>query len=143
LLAKPIWHKHLLVHSIEAGEFCGYLHYLPWEGLREGLLVSELARKCAVSVVCMDLLLVGVFPLRDNRNDGNFQADKIIALGNGLGTVTVLGLVRMGARPQTQCHSTWLADHKWQLLGVFFCKSLGRRFSLSSHDFSALDWQLL
>lgn len=54
----------------------------------------------------MDLLLVGVFPLRDNRNDGNFQADKIIALGNGLGTVTVLGLVRMGAQPQTQCHST-------------------------------------
>jgi hypothetical protein len=27
-------------------------------------------------------------------------------LGNGLGTVTVLGLVRMGARPQIQCHST-------------------------------------
>ncbi len=68
--------------------------------------VSELVRKCDVSVVCMDLLLVGVFPLRDNRNDGNFQADKIIALGNGLGTVTVLGLARMGARPQAQCRST-------------------------------------
>jgi hypothetical protein len=149
LLAKPIW-PQAFVGTFYWGWrvlwLLGYLHYLPWEGLREGLLmsaVSELARKCAVSVVCMDLLLVGVFPLRDNRNDGNFQADKIIALGNGLGTVTVLGLVRMGARPQTQCHSTWLADHKWQLLGVFFCKSLGRRFSLSSHDFSALDWQLL
>ncbi len=123
----------------------GHIHHVELPETGSEIWTTLTDKDCVGPIVCMDLLLVRVSPLTEDPNDGNFQADEVIAFGNGLGTVTVLGLVRRrGTQPQIEWHSTWLADHERQLLGVFFCKSFGRRFiSLSSHDFSALDQQLL
>jgi hypothetical protein len=93
-------------HGLYVASNQGHIHHVALLETGSETWTTFADEDCVVPVVCMDLLLVGVSPLRDNCNDGNFQADKIIALGNGLGTVTVLRLVRMGARPQIQCHST-------------------------------------
>jgi hypothetical protein len=55
------------------------------------------------------------------------KKDEMVAFGNGSGVATALGIRIIGQKPTVIWQCKWLADQERQLLGVFWCKSLGWR----------------
>jgi len=80
-------------------------------------------------VVCMNLLVDGVIVTGDAGDvSDDDKKDELVAFGNGSGIATALGIQITGKKPTVMWQCKWLADQERQLLGVFWCKSLGRRY---------------
>lgn len=82
---------------------------------------TELVRVIGeVPVVCMDLL-------SSNLSENYCSIEDWIALGDGKGNVTVVGVTGDASSPEVGFTCTWSAGGERQLLGTYWCKSLGYR----------------
>lgn len=81
-------------------------------------------------IVCMDLLVDGAAVVGRAPNED--KKDAMVAFGNGSGIATAIGVRILGNKPTVIWQCKWLADRERQLLGVFWCKSLGRRFAFTT-----------
>ncbi|PSS06262.1 WD repeat-containing protein [Actinidia chinensis var. chinensis] len=79
----------------------------------------------AVPIVCMDLL---------SRSSSNLSSttEDWIAVGDGKGHMTIVSIVGDGCTPEVGLTFTWSAGLQRQLLGTYWCKSLGTRFIFTS-----------
>lgn len=82
----------------------------------ELLCVSE-----KVPIVCMNLL-------SESSSDPSICIEDWIAVGDGKGRLTVVRVVGDIWTPKVELASSWSAEAERQLLGTFWCKSLGHRF---------------
>ena len=107
----------------------GHVHHVTLND-KNNLKWTEITKEeVAGPIVCLNLLVdeEGT-DLTGTASDGNYmQKDDLVAFGNGLGTASALGVQTTGPLPMVIWQCTWLADQERQLLGIFWCKSLGRR----------------
>lgn len=75
-----------------------------------------------VPIVCMDLLA-------SSPSEVSCGPEDWIALGDGRGRVTVVKVLGDSNAPKPHISFNWLAEMERQLLGTFWCKSLGFRLS--------------
>lgn len=75
-----------------------------------------------VQIICMDLLAPSPFEVSRGAEDW-------IALGDGLGRMTVLKVLHDSNYHKPDISFTWSAEMERQLLGTFWCKSLGFRLT--------------
>ncbi|KAG1326107.1 WD repeat-containing protein 6 [Cocos nucifera] len=76
-------------------------------------------------IICMDIMVM-------NSSEHSLDKEDIVAVGDGKGDVTVVRLINDDATPRMAFSFTWSAEKERQLLGVYWCKSLG-----CSHLFTA------
>ncbi|KAK2970234.1 hypothetical protein RJ640_021670, partial [Escallonia rubra] len=96
----------------------------------ELLRVSE-----EVPIVCMNLLPRSPFGLS--------CVDDWVAVGDGKGNMTVVRVVGDVWSPKAGLTFTWSAERERQLLGTFWCKSLGYRFIFTADPRGAVKlWRL-
>ncbi|XP_034690714.1 uncharacterized protein LOC117918294 isoform X1 [Vitis riparia] len=89
-----------------------------------------------VPIVCMDLL---------SRNGPKLSSgvEDWIAVGDGKGNMTVTGIVSDLCPPKVGLTYTWSAGIERQLLGTFWCKSLGYRYIFTADPRGKLKlWRL-
>lgn len=82
---------------------------------------SELVRVSdEVPIVCMDLLA---------QTSSKFTTDceDWVAVGDGKGQVTVIRVVTTPSYTKVESIFSWMAEMDRQLLGVYWCSSLGLR----------------
>ncbi|XP_057519754.1 uncharacterized protein LOC130800308 isoform X2 [Amaranthus tricolor] len=79
-----------------------------------------------VPVICMDLL-------SRNPCELSIEAEDWIAVGDGRGTMKVIKVVCVDGIPQVPVRISWSAEMQRQLLGVYWCKSLGSGFIFTSN----------
>lgn len=84
------------------------------------LQVSE-----GMPIICMDLL--------SNEPKYPCGIDDWVALGDGKGNMTIVRVVGDVHTPQLSFTFTWSAGIERQLLGTYWCKSLGHRYYLFLH----------
>lgn len=88
-----------------------------------------------VPIVCMDLL-------PSSPSKVSCGAEDWIALGDGQGRMTVLKVLGNSNPPKIHISINWSAEMERQLLGTFWCKSLGFRltpFLISNFDNDVMD----
>ncbi|XP_022998382.1 WD repeat-containing protein 6 isoform X2 [Cucurbita maxima] len=89
-----------------------------------------------VPIVCMDL-----FPSSPSRV--SCEADDWVALGDGQGRMTVLKVLESSNAPKLHLSFNWSAEAERQLLGTFWCKSLGFRYIFTADPRGVLKlWRL-
>lgn len=71
-------------------------------------------------IICMDLLS------KDSFEQGCGDEDWI-AIGDGKGNMTVVVVTNNDCAPTVRLSFTWQAEMERQLLGTYWCKSLGSR----------------
>ncbi|KAK4749758.1 hypothetical protein SAY87_027207 [Trapa incisa] len=74
-----------------------------------------------VPIVCMDLISKSPSKIPDEIEDW-------IAVGDGKGCATVIKVVTHAGSPKVEFSFSWTAEMDRQLLGIYFCRSLGHRF---------------
>ncbi|KAM0948407.1 putative transcription factor WD40-like family [Dioscorea sansibarensis] len=75
----------------------------------------------AAPIICMDLMVIKSSEISEHY----LNKEDIIALGDGKGNVTVLRIIDGDLTPKLVSCFTWSAEKERQLLGIFWCKSLG------------------
>ncbi|XP_061366242.1 uncharacterized protein LOC133309475 [Gastrolobium bilobum] len=95
---------------------------------------------CQVSsgapIICMDLLSKDSFEL-------DCGAEDWIAIGDGKGNMTVIGVTNDDCTPTVRLSFTWPAEMERQLLGTYWCKSLGCRYVFTADPRGTLKlWRL-
>ncbi|XP_055818010.1 uncharacterized protein LOC129887079 isoform X2 [Solanum dulcamara] len=86
-------------------------------------------------IVCMDLLSCYSNVTKD--------VETWVAVGNGKGTMMIANVVGDVLNPRVELTSTWSAEPERQLLGTFWCKSLGPMFLFTSDPRGTLKlWRL-
>ncbi|KAK3194383.1 hypothetical protein Dsin_025693 [Dipteronia sinensis] len=89
-----------------------------------------------VPIICMDLL-------SNNVPEDPCGIDDWVALGDGKGNMTVVGVVGDVSAPESGFTFTWSAGIERQLLGTYWCRSLGYRFVFTADPRGILKlWQL-
>ncbi|XP_038903665.1 uncharacterized protein LOC120090197 isoform X2 [Benincasa hispida] len=89
-----------------------------------------------VQIICMDLLAPSPFEVSRGAEDW-------IALGDGQGRTTVLKVLHDSNAHKPDISFTWSAEMERQLLGTFWCKSLGFRFIFTADPRGVLKlWRL-
>ncbi|KAI9182295.1 hypothetical protein LWI28_023964 [Acer negundo] len=89
-----------------------------------------------VPIICMDLL-------SNNVPEDPCGIDDWVALGDGKGNMTVVGVVGDVSAPELGFTFTWSAGIERQLLGTYWCRSLGYRFVFTADPRGILKlWQL-
>ncbi|XVF32972.1 hypothetical protein REPUB_Repub17cG0128500 [Reevesia pubescens] len=89
-----------------------------------------------VPVVCMDLL-------SKNPSENYCTIDDWVALGDGKGNMTVVGVTGDPSSPEVGFSFTWSAGAERQLLGTYWCKSLGCRYVFTTDPRGVLKlWRL-
>ncbi|KAM3323632.1 putative protein isoform X1 [Capsicum chacoense] len=86
-------------------------------------------------IICMDLL----------SRCSNVTKDVVnwVAVGNGKGTMMIAKVVGDVLNPRVELTSTWSAEPERQLLGTYWCKSLGPMFLFTSDPRGTLKlWRL-
>lgn len=79
-------------------------------------------------IVCMDLLTDC-----SNLSDG---IQHWVAVGDGKGNATIVHIVGDIWSPKVKVVVTWSAEMERQLLGIYWCKSLGYRYYFKSYAFT-------
>lgn len=77
-------------------------------------------------IVCMDVLVQEEAHEGPSASDDILNADMVV-VGTGEGSVSVMQVRRTAEQWRCEWHCTWIAEKERRLLGVHFCKSLGRR----------------
>ncbi|XP_060217545.1 uncharacterized protein LOC132644899 isoform X2 [Lycium barbarum] len=86
-------------------------------------------------IICMDLLSHCSKVTKDVEN--------WVAVGNGKGTMMIAKVVGDVLNPRVELTSTWSAEPERQLLGTYWCKSLGPMFLFTSDPRGTLKlWRL-
>ncbi|KAE8723231.1 Chlorophyll a-b binding protein [Hibiscus syriacus] len=89
-----------------------------------------------VPIVCMDLLSASLSKNHCGINDW-------ISVGDGKGNMTVVGVTGNRYSPQVGFTFTWSAGAERQLLGTYWCKSLGCRYVFTTDPRGILKlWKL-
>ncbi|KAK8718200.1 hypothetical protein V6N13_045443 [Hibiscus sabdariffa] len=89
-----------------------------------------------VPIVCMDLLSASL-------SENYCGIDDCIAVGDGKGNMTVVGVTGYHSSPQVGFTFTWSAEAERQLLGTYWCKSLGCRYVFTTDPRGTLKlWKL-
>ncbi|KAH1073865.1 hypothetical protein J1N35_026193 [Gossypium stocksii] len=89
-----------------------------------------------VPIVCMDLLSASL-----SRN--NCSIDDWVAVGDGKGNMTVVGITGNPSSPKVAFTFAWPAGAERQLLGTYWCKSLGCRYVFTTDPRGVLKlWRL-
>ncbi|KAJ0052686.1 hypothetical protein Pint_00789 [Pistacia integerrima] len=89
-----------------------------------------------VPIICMDLL-------SKNMPGDACAIDDWVSVGDGKGKMTVVKVVGDFCTPQLDVTFTWSAGMERQLLGTYWCKSLGYRFVFTADPRGILKlWQL-
>ncbi|KAE8671244.1 hypothetical protein F3Y22_tig00111983pilonHSYRG00058 [Hibiscus syriacus] len=89
-----------------------------------------------VPIVCMDLLSTSLSENHCGINDW-------IAIGDGKGNMTVVGVTGNRSPPQVGFTFSWSAGAERQLLGTYWCKSLGCRYVFTTDPRGILKlWKL-
>ncbi|XP_022934499.1 uncharacterized protein LOC111441655 isoform X2 [Cucurbita moschata] len=89
-----------------------------------------------VPIVCMDLLA-------PSPSEVSCGAEDWIALGDGQGRMTVVKVLRNSNAPKPVISFNWSAEMERQLLGTFWCKSLGFRYIFTADPRGVLKlWRL-
>ncbi|KAK8509757.1 hypothetical protein V6N13_093606 [Hibiscus sabdariffa] len=98
---------------------------------------TELVRVSGeVAIVCMDLLSASL-------SENYCGVDDWIAVGDGKGDMTVVGVTGYRSSPQVGFTFTWSAEAERQLLGTYWCKSLGCRYVFTTDPRGTLKlWKL-
>lgn len=92
--------------------------------------------KGEVPVICMDLL-------SNNPSVCSYGINDWIALGDGKGSMTVVGVSGDIFSPKVGLTFTWKAGNERQLLGTYWCKSLGCRYVFTTDPRGVLKlWRL-
>ncbi|KAK2364819.1 notchless protein [Trifolium repens] len=87
-------------------------------------------------IICMDLLSKDSFELGCGEEDW-------IAVGDGKGNMTVIGVTKNDCTPTVRLCFTWQAEVERQLLGTYWCKSLGCRYVFTANPRGGLKlWRL-
>ncbi|XP_019422178.1 PREDICTED: uncharacterized protein LOC109331864 [Lupinus angustifolius] len=87
-------------------------------------------------IVCMDLLSMDSFELECGVDDW-------IAIGDGKGNMTVIEVANVNCTPTVRSSITWPAEIERQLLGAYWCKSLGCRYVFTADPRGTLKlWRL-
>ncbi|KAH1079034.1 hypothetical protein AAZX31_19G206700 [Glycine max] len=87
-------------------------------------------------IICMDLLSKDSFEL-------DCGAEDWIAMGDGKGNMTVIGVSNDDCTPTVRLCFTWPAEMERQLLGTYWCKSLGCRYVFTADPRGTLKlWRL-
>lgn len=96
----------------------GYLHHVQFDtGQVEW---TELVRgNEGVPIICMDLL--------SNRFNLSGGVEDWVAIGNGKGRMMIVHVVGNIRNPKVEQTLAWSAESERQLLGTYWCKSLGFR----------------
>lgn len=95
----------------------GYLHHAELSSVEDVRWTEIIQAVEKTPIICMDVMtMYSDFPL--NRED-------IVALGDGRGNVTIVRLTSGNIEPKVDLSFTWSAEKDRQLLGVYWCKSLG------------------
>ncbi|MBA0563008.1 hypothetical protein Golob_008020 [Gossypium lobatum] len=89
-----------------------------------------------VPIVCMDLLSASL-----SRN--HCGIDDWVAVGDGKGNMTVVGISGNPSSPKVAFTFAWPAGAERQLLGTYWCKSLGSRYVFTTDPRGVLKlWRL-
>ncbi|KAK9704720.1 hypothetical protein RND81_07G007200 [Saponaria officinalis] len=89
-----------------------------------------------VPVICLDLLSTDLSEL-------SLDVEDLVAVGDGRGGMKVLEVRFCDGTPKVAARISWLAEIERQLLGAYWCKSLGRRFIFTSNPRGLLKlWRL-
>ena len=92
-----------------------------------------------VQIICMDLLACSPFEVSGGAEDW-------IALGDSQGRMTVLKVLHDSNAHTPDISFTWSAEKERQLLGTFWCKSLGFRWTpfliFNSDNDGTTSWNL-
>ncbi|KAL6972387.1 hypothetical protein U1Q18_047702 [Sarracenia purpurea var. burkii] len=103
----------------------GYLYHAKLSNIGD-VKWTELVRFSeAVPIVCMDLLSGSSPNLPSTTEDW-------VAVGDGKGHMTIVSIIGDVCTPKIGVTSTWSAGLQRQLLGTYWCKSLGNRFIFTS-----------
>lgn len=87
-------------------------------------------------IICMDLLS------KDSFEQGCGDEDWI-AIGDGKGNMTVVVVTNNDCAPTVRLSFTWQAEMERQLLGTYWCKSLGSRYVFTTDPRGGLKlWRL-
>ncbi|PIA37960.1 hypothetical protein AQUCO_02900069v1 [Aquilegia coerulea] len=95
----------------------GYLHHVKLSGVADVKWAELVHISEDAPIVCMDLLS------RKASNPSKSLEDWV-AVGDGKGNVTIVRVVG-SCTPTVEFALTWLAETERQLLGTYWCKSLG------------------
>ncbi|XP_057251305.1 uncharacterized protein LOC104894802 isoform X2 [Beta vulgaris subsp. vulgaris] len=79
-----------------------------------------------IPVICMDLLST-------NLDELSLEVEDWIAVGDGRGTMKIIKVVFRDGAPHVAVRISWSAEMDRQLLGAYWCKSLGCRFIFTSN----------
>ncbi|KAK7259152.1 hypothetical protein RIF29_24751 [Crotalaria pallida] len=102
-------------------------------GARWNKLVQVSSR---APIISMDLLSVNSFEL-------DCGAEDWIAIGDGKGNMTVIGVTNSDCNPTVRLSFTWPAEMERQLLGTYWCKSMGCRYVFTADPRGTLKlWRL-
>ncbi|WOL19113.1 WD repeat-containing protein 6 isoform X2 [Canna indica] len=103
----------------------GYLYHAELSH-PEGVKWTELVQvKEEAQIICMDILST-------NFSESLLHLEDIVAIGDGKGKVTVVGLRYDDCSPKVSLSLTWSAEMERQLLGVHWCRSLGNSYLFTS-----------
>ncbi|KAM7526949.1 hypothetical protein LguiB_030359 [Lonicera macranthoides] len=87
-------------------------------------------------IVCMNLL--STWP-----SDLSYCIEDWVAVGDGKGSMTVVSILADAGTPKMGLTYSWSAEKERQLLGTFWCKSLGYRFIFTADPRGTLKlWRL-
>ncbi|KAL5859325.1 hypothetical protein ACOSQ4_000621 [Xanthoceras sorbifolium] len=114
----------------------GYLYHakLSYTGNVKWTKLVQVSER--VPIICMDLLF-------NNVPEDPCRIDDWVALGDGKGNMTIVGVVGDVCSPEFGFTFTWSAGIERQLLGTYWCRSLGYRFVFTADPRGILKlWQL-
>jgi len=104
----------------------GYLYHVELHQTGDAIWTEVAQINKEAPIICMDLISI----------ESSVAAEDTVAVGDGKGNVTVIRVVNGDPIPNPTATCTWSAEKERQLLGVYWCKSLGCRqvsFRFSTH----------
>ncbi|XP_015968834.1 uncharacterized protein LOC107492340 [Arachis duranensis] len=114
----------------------GFLYHAKFIGARGAQWKQLVQVSNGAQIICMDLLSKDSIEL-------DCGADNWVAIGDGKGNMTVIGVTDNGCTPTVRLNFTWSADMERRLLGTYWCKSLGCRYVFTADPRGTLKlWRL-
>eukprot|EP01018_Ginkgo_biloba_P008951 Gb_26563 [translate_table: standard] len=114
----------------------GYLHCIDLTVPGEERWTTVFEINGSEPIVCLDLLLL------KSLDSAALQEDWV-AVGDGKGRATVVQLLSSNLNHKMSLCFTWLAERERQLLGIYWCKSLGHRHVFTTDPQGGLKlWRL-
>ncbi|KAK4273317.1 hypothetical protein QN277_021743 [Acacia crassicarpa] len=114
----------------------GYLYYAKLCGTGDAQWTQLVQVSNGAPIICMDLLSKDFVEL-------DCGAEDWLAVGDGKGNMTVIGVTNDDCTPTMKSSFTWSAELERQLLGTHWCKSLGHRYIFTADPRGTLKlWRL-